>query len=586
MDLTNNLNCLIIAYCYCIVASLALQQAINLNIKNPKFKNLIKQIPNVKQNLYQSAIIFADDIADLDEMCENLVLANHYQKPLIFIIVFMNAVEKNIQLQSGPNYLNQDSSSIHLYSYLIFYDISDIDLVSLEWFSKSTCNQLHLTIVNSFIIKEYQWTKTLKYQRKFINLWNCMITLNADLSDHLSMNVYNEKVTGLVPQFMRLMAVFGNFTLNFQIKNPNGVLDVRSRRIIDPTIYMRLGIYSKFTSGKVHFGSTFIPSEHSFYVTPGELYTSYEKLFLPFDHATWLFILITFSTTFVIIFLVVNFLPSSIQKRIYGVNAQSPALDIVQTFFGISQTKSPIENAPRIILIFFLFFCLVIRTAYQGVSFDFLTTEMRKKPIDSIEKLVIKNFTIVTVKSAGYALDDNIYTMIGEDRRNHIIWKTDLEIVDFYRNNIKNASAKLAFYMQDTFFDVLHCLTKGTQGVYLKQILFSYPIGFGTFQNHFMTVLIEETLQLIIPAGIPQFLFEYYHWLSYRKNFVKPKIGPNVLCMNDLLFGFVLWAAACGISAAIFCAEVIGRWLKDKTRKYVGFITFVNIFEQGLLRSH
>lgn len=34
--------------------------------------------------------------------------------------------------------------------------------------------------------------------------------------------------------------------------------------------------------------------------------------------------------------------------------------------------------------------------------------------------------------------------------------------------------------------------------------LFETPMGFGYLANHFMAELREETLQLLIPAGVPQ----------------------------------------------------------------------------------
>lgn len=387
----------------------------SLRIKNLRFATSIKQFQMDKQNLYQSAIIFADNVQKVNEIKSNLMMDNNYAKHLIFIIVFMYGDIKQSSF-TDFDYLTHNTNALSLYIYYLFPRNDTYVLMTTNWFSELSCNRAQMTIINSFSKIQGKWMKELKYQRKFMNFWDCMITLETDFQDIPGVNLYYGTVTGLVPEFLRIMAVHGNFTPNFQISYQNDVLDTSTGKIFKTQIYMRLGVYSVFTFGKVHFGSAFVPSDYPFYVTPGELYTSYEKLFLPFDDTTWLFILITFTVAFVVIF-VANILPKWIKKIIYGSNVVTPALSIIQIFFGISQTQVPVKNAPRMILIFFVFFCLVIRTAYQGISFDFLTTEMRKKPIYSIDQLISQNFTIVTMESSGYAFDEYIFSMIGKDQK-------------------------------------------------------------------------------------------------------------------------------------------------------------------------
>jgi hypothetical protein len=135
--------------------------------------------------------------------------------------------------------------------------------------------------------------------------------------------------------------------------------------------------------------------------------------------------------------------------------------------------------------------------------------------------------------------------------------------------------------MQDTFFDSLHFQTKGIQGISLNEKLFSYPIGLGTFKNHFMFPLMEDTMQLTIPAGIPQYLFEHHRWLKFGRIHVNRKLGPNVLSIDDLSFGFVLWAVACGLSAVVFCVEVIWRRLRIVLVNFLGLIAFAVILRTG-----
>lgn len=50
--------------------------------------------------------------------------------------------------------------------------------------------------------------------------------------------------------------------------------------------------------------------------------------------------------------------------------------------------------------------------------------------------------------------------------------------------------------------------------------LFETPMGFGYLANHFMAELREQTLQLLIPADVPQYLLDRHEWsesVEYRE---------------------------------------------------------------------
>jgi hypothetical protein len=134
-------------------------------------------------------------------------------------------------------------------------------------------------------------------------------------------------------------------------------------------------------------------------ITLGDLYTDYEKLFLPFDATTWALLLGTFAIAQFTI-LIVNRMSKRVQNIVYGEGINIPSLNIVSTFFGVSQPKLPIKTFPRFILIIFVLFCLIFRTAYQGVLFDFMTSDMRKPHAQTIDDLINDNFTIYSEKES------------------------------------------------------------------------------------------------------------------------------------------------------------------------------------------
>lgn len=74
-----------------------------------------------------------------------------------------------------------------------------------------------------------------------------------------------------------------------------------------------------------------------------------------------------------------------------------PAFNALGIFFGIGQVQLPRNFFGRFVLIFYIWFCLMIRTCYQSLMFEFITTDMRMPLPASIEDLVFWNYTIFII---------------------------------------------------------------------------------------------------------------------------------------------------------------------------------------------
>jgi hypothetical protein len=186
-------------------------------------------------------------------------------------------------------------------------------------------------------------------------------------------------IHGFMVDFFKIMSEIGNFNVEYQMVQ----LDPFDRKTV--TKYLnakapsRLDVYFVMYSlnDHKHITSVFNHVHWNLISTPSEKYTNYEKMVMPFDDDTWYYLFITFGVAFFVVF-IVNKMPKKYQDLIFGSGVKMPAYNIVGTFFGIGQTTLPKANFPRIILIFFVLFCLVIRTAYQGVFFEMFVNEIRR----------------------------------------------------------------------------------------------------------------------------------------------------------------------------------------------------------------
>jgi hypothetical protein len=56
--------------------------------------------------------------------------------------------------------------------------------------------------------------------------------------------------------------------------------------------------------------------------------------------------------------------------------------------------RLPGRNFARYILMVYVLFCLILRSAYLGKQFEFMFKDIRPKDVETIEELIEKNFTI------------------------------------------------------------------------------------------------------------------------------------------------------------------------------------------------
>jgi len=108
--------------------------------------------------------------------------------------------------------------------------------------------------------------------------------------------------------------------------------------------------------------------------------------------------MITFALTILSIF-IVNRLSKSAQNLVYGQKVETPILNVVRIFFGISQTQLPNKNFPRFILVMFIFFCLIFRTCFQSKFFEFMTSEPRRDPPKVLEDLLDREYKVLATRA-------------------------------------------------------------------------------------------------------------------------------------------------------------------------------------------
>lgn len=386
------------------------------------------------------ALIFVNSVDIFEKAAEYIHFFRYLDEPIVVMFHIMDVtfgLLKNSNLKYCYMKLELGKYSTFHYSYFIIDEGTFISLSTFEWFANH-CNQAELVRLNIFDKSSLKWTLKLKFYEKFLDYNGCKLimglpyafTMDKKFKRETYYNPYYSGYTminhdetgftvhGISPIVFRIASKKYNFIdaywpTDVHINNPNSNISFISMNnfVLEPTVYFYIsGSKTALTKGMLT-SNAFYESKSVLFVTPAEAYTPYEKLFLPFDLQTWMFLVVTFFLTFLSIF-TINRLPRIVQNFVYGTKVKTPILNVWSIFFGIAQTKLPIEIFSRFILILFIFFCLIIRTSYQGLLFKFMKTEPRHSPPKTIQDLIERNYTIYSPETHRF-LD-----LIGHENKN------------------------------------------------------------------------------------------------------------------------------------------------------------------------
>ena len=153
-----------------------------------------------------------------------------------------------------------------------------------------------------------------------------------------------------------------------------------------------------------------------------------------------------------------------------------------------------------------------------------------------------------------------------------------MDYIQTYCNNFDQSDAKLAFFLEYVQYVMLNSVCKGA-AVQLKNFRSNSQLSvLYTGKNSFIYNTLNELLEKVVPAGIPQYLVNYHEANLYGKYESFVRYGPTVLTYEDLAHGFMVWLGACGVSFIGFLLELIWFHAVEYFRKLLGLwilVTFL-----------
>lgn len=313
------------------------------------------------------ATILTESYASMMQFLINASLDNEFPMPLKYPIYIEKSYnESDLQALKPYYYLGHISQ----YVYYIINTRREVHLKTFEWWTEKSCGDQQLVTVNSFNKTSQKWKRKLQIKEKFKNFHKCQLLDGSMITNEHLVDGSERKSEGSYPFFKEIyskvmvtktrletaygeiFAEKGNYTqVRVSITHPSPDI----QRVVHPMEHGRF----------FHQGMVFHQEHYVVMIPRRKSYSSYEKIFFPFDTGTWICILITIVCAFCVIF-IVNLQTVQVQELFYGRNTGSPVFNVIGSIFGVSQHRLPLNYFARLLLILFTVLCLIMRTAYQG----------------------------------------------------------------------------------------------------------------------------------------------------------------------------------------------------------------------------
>jgi hypothetical protein len=283
-----------------------------------------KHLESDEYKLNESSIALFDSPENFNQTQHRIV----FQQDDLFshphLVHIQNAEIEDIQVVAHKNF------TIDKTTFLVHETLHSIQLVTSFMFTPEACHKNQFKVINRFTRGERRWENSKFYVEKYRNFYGCQLIEYPDTTI-VSLSGYLNYTS--MPVDISLFSI-DNFTFFMH--------------------YFSSKMMTQFSTYvfNIEYQKILIP--------PGEVYGGYEKMFLPFENATWLAMALTV-TTAILTILVVKLRPLKIQEVVFGRNNRSPLMNFVSILINGGQHTTIVETAPRICSMMAVFWSLIFR---------------------------------------------------------------------------------------------------------------------------------------------------------------------------------------------------------------------------------
>lgn len=300
-------------------------------------------------------------------------------------------------------------------------------------------------------------------------------------------------------------------------------------------------------------------------VPPGEEYGEIGKFAQPFTIEVWISLYVVIVIALMVIF-VVSRSPKTVHNFVIGRKVTNPIFNLLSIGYGMSQNRLPTRNFARFILMSYILYWIILRSAYTGGIYKIL--ESSSKPaVASIDEMLDNNFKFYFYET----LDPRMKSFKFYDRR--VVFPNTA--IQEYRMKTLNPSFKgVVFNSLDQILYQNMVNYRNFTFRICKQPFLTNLIVFYFRKNHYLVEEVNTRIDSMLSNGMIQKIRESYSdpkFLEPSKEVTEHKT-LTIDNFDGVFFLFGLW---CTFAISIFALEMITyikrlRFLK-KVMDYVQY---------------
>ncbi|XP_058127321.1 uncharacterized protein LOC131291005 [Anopheles ziemanni] len=269
-----------------------------------------------------------------------------------------------------------------------------------------------------------------------------------------------------------------------------------------------------------------------FALSAGRPYTPFEKLFRPFARSTWLgMVSLLLIGVAVIAILGSTCIPESVRSFVYGRGVRLALLNLLIVLFGGSMVRLPSRNFARTLLSFWMGYCLVLRSLYQGSLFEYLQEKKNFSHPQTVLGLLAESYSVYSMRGAARNLD------LVPRVSSQVSWLPDDDVhVEGLLHDLRSYRFRGALFTdidRVAFFNRHHF--RGGYVHIVREVLVHLPIGFYYPKKSCLVNVFDREIDNILMSGFVTHRLQ--HYVTYDFFHRQPYYHVPSPLTNDQLIG-------------------------------------------------
>ncbi|KAM7349336.1 uncharacterized protein ACRADG_008333 [Cochliomyia hominivorax] len=383
------------------------------------------------------------------------------------------------------------------------------------------------------------------------------------------------RLHGIEGSLLTLLSQLMNFKIRLKVPKPldrgdvypNGTSTGATRMIInaEANITIISMMYNKIRSEVMQpsYGYLYIP--YVLAIPQGKKMTSLQRLIKPFRYIIWS--CLTSSVMFGILFIYfLRFLgKSKLMDFVYGQGNRTPFTNLLSALFGVSVFNLPQKNFARYLLVVFLWYTNILRSAYSGALYNLLQDGRQRNSYRSINELVDNNFTFYAFPAV-----EKVFKLTFPQANTGTVDASN-PASKLFRSISSSSSEKSALCLLEYSIRYYNQVNVNHRVDVLDQTVLTAPIVFYMPRHSYLRYRTDDLIISILSSGIINRYQSYYLYSSRHSHMLER--GEPIKLTFQLLFAlFIFYFILMSFAFLIFLFELSSL----KSGCFKVFVDFLN----------